>query len=122
MAPAAAATMALLLFLYARTSIRAAKLNAQRHREADGGQIDWRNHSRRLHGQDEKLRESTLREAFVEQMRGTKSPVNESGQGGAAVRTTGTVEGSAIVGGRGDGERLLEEAKVRRKFGEGREG
>jgi hypothetical protein len=32
--------MALILFVYARTSIRAAKANAQRHREADGGGRD----------------------------------------------------------------------------------
>ncbi|EHK97984.1 hypothetical protein M7I_6216 [Glarea lozoyensis 74030] len=39
-APIAAFTMAILLFVYARTSIQAAKRNAQRHREADGGQIN----------------------------------------------------------------------------------
>lgn len=43
--------MALLLFTYARTSIRVAKENAQKHREADGGQIDWANESKRRHGQ-----------------------------------------------------------------------
>ncbi|KZF25669.1 hypothetical protein L228DRAFT_259062 [Xylona heveae TC161] len=42
--------MACLLFVYARTSIQAAKRNAQRHREADGGQINWRNESLRRHG------------------------------------------------------------------------
>ncbi|KAI5359842.1 hypothetical protein Slin14017_G094030 [Septoria linicola] len=36
-APAAAFTMACLLFVYARTSIRAAKANAQKHRDADTG-------------------------------------------------------------------------------------
>ncbi|KAG4029391.1 hypothetical protein MFRU_016g01440 [Monilinia fructicola] len=50
-APLAAATMALLLFTYTRTSIRAAKQNAQKHREADGGQINWANESLRRHGQ-----------------------------------------------------------------------
>ena len=49
-APLAAATMALLLFTYTRTSIRAAKQNAQKHREADGGQINWHNESLRRHG------------------------------------------------------------------------
>ena len=43
--------MAGLLFIYSRTSIKAAKLNAQKHREADGGQINWRNESLRRHGQ-----------------------------------------------------------------------
>ncbi|ESZ97534.1 hypothetical protein SBOR_2081 [Sclerotinia borealis F-4128] len=42
--------MALLLFTYTRTSIRAAKQNAQKHREADGGQINWANESMRRHG------------------------------------------------------------------------
>lgn len=52
LAPAAAFTMALLLFVYTRTSIRAAKENAQRHRNADsGGQgLDLLNESRRRHG------------------------------------------------------------------------
>jgi len=43
--------MAALLFVYARTSIQAAKRNAQKHREADGGQINWNNESLRRHGQ-----------------------------------------------------------------------
>jgi hypothetical protein len=42
--------MAGILFVYARTSIRAAKTNAQQHREADGGQINWHNETRRRHG------------------------------------------------------------------------
>lgn len=65
-APLAALTMAALLFIYSRTSIRAAKLNAQRHREADGGQISWHNESRRRHGQMEKLDDKgVLREALL---------------------------------------------------------
>jgi hypothetical protein len=43
--------MATLLFVYARTSIQAAKRNAQKHREADGGQINWHNENLRRHGQ-----------------------------------------------------------------------
>lgn len=42
--------MASLLYVYSRTSIRAAKRSAQKHREADGGQINWRNESLRRHG------------------------------------------------------------------------
>lgn len=42
--------MAGLLFVYTRTSIQAAKRNAQRHREADGGQISWKNENLRRHG------------------------------------------------------------------------
>jgi len=49
-APIAALTMAGLLFVYTRTSIKAAKRNAQQHREADGGQISWRNETLRRHG------------------------------------------------------------------------
>jgi hypothetical protein len=43
--------MASLLFVYSRSSIQAAKRNAQRHREADGGQIDWNKENMRRHGQ-----------------------------------------------------------------------
>ncbi|MCJ1473053.1 hypothetical protein MMC13_001702 [Lambiella insularis] len=53
-APIAAFTMASLLFVYTRTSIQSAKRNAQQHREADGGQISWRNESLRRHGAMEK--------------------------------------------------------------------
>ncbi|MCJ1444644.1 MAG: hypothetical protein MMC23_005146 [Stictis urceolatum] len=49
-APVTAFTMACILFVYSRTSIRAAKANAQRHREADGGQINWQRESQRRHG------------------------------------------------------------------------
>jgi len=49
-APLAAFCMAGILFVYTRTSIQAAKKNAQQHREADGGQINWHNESLRRHG------------------------------------------------------------------------
>jgi hypothetical protein len=67
MAPLAALTMAGLLFVYARTSIRAAKLNAQKHREADGGQISWHKESLRRHGQLEKVEDDrgTLKQALM---------------------------------------------------------
>ena len=68
MAPLAALTMAGLLFVYARTSIRAAKLNAQKHREADGGQISWHKESMRRHGQLERLDDD--RGAFGEALMG----------------------------------------------------
>lgn len=66
MAPLAALTMAGLLFVYARTSIRAAKLNAQKHREADGGQISWHKESMRRHGQLDRVDNDrrTLKEAL----------------------------------------------------------
>jgi hypothetical protein len=67
MAPLAALTMAGLLFVYARTSIRAAKLNAQKHREADGGQISWHKESMRRHGTLARLDDdkSTFKEALM---------------------------------------------------------
>lgn len=48
--------MAGILYTYSVTSIRAAKLNAQRHREADGGQLDMRKESLRRHGKLEKVK------------------------------------------------------------------
>ncbi|KAL1296844.1 hypothetical protein AAFC00_004467 [Neodothiora populina] len=59
LAPAAAFTMAMILFVYTRTSIRAAKANAQRHRDADsGGQgLDLYNESRRRHGLADQVRD-----------------------------------------------------------------
>ncbi|KAF2801114.1 hypothetical protein K505DRAFT_262355 [Melanomma pulvis-pyrius CBS 109.77] len=67
MAPLAALTMASLLFVYTRTSIRAAKMNAQKHREADGGQISWHKESLRRHGQIERVDNDrvTLKEALM---------------------------------------------------------
>lgn len=74
MAPLAALTMASLLFVYTRTSIRAAKLNAQKHREADGGQISWHKESLRRHGQLEKVEDNrgTLKEALANDFRRKK--------------------------------------------------
>src|SRR5437868_6568290 len=74
MAPLAALTMAGLLFVYTRTSIRAAKLNAKKHREADGGQISWQKESMRRHGQLEKVEDDrgTLKEALVGDIRRKK--------------------------------------------------
>ena len=50
LAPEIAFTMAGLLFVYTRSSIYAAKRNVDRHRAADGGQINWHNESKRCHG------------------------------------------------------------------------
>ena len=49
--------MAGILFVYTRSSIYAAKRNAERHRAADGGQISWFNESQRRHGALEKPEE-----------------------------------------------------------------
>lgn len=43
-----------MLFVYSRTSIKAAKRNAERHRVADGGQISWQNENQRRHGKLER--------------------------------------------------------------------
>ncbi|KAF1921671.1 hypothetical protein BDU57DRAFT_510604 [Ampelomyces quisqualis] len=86
MAPLTALTMAGLLFVYARTSIRAAKINAQKHREADGGQISWHKESMRRHGTLERLDDDqgTFKEAFMEDV--SRKPkerrVYEEGKGG----------------------------------------
>lgn len=88
MAPLAAFTMAGLLFVYSRTTIRAAKLNAQKRREADGGQISWRNESLRHHGQMTPIKETTLKEAFMSEVKmeklkkkpGEESPSAKTGR------------------------------------------
>lgn len=48
--PIAVISMAIILYTYSVTSIRAARRNAQLHREADGGQLDMRRESLRRHG------------------------------------------------------------------------
>jgi hypothetical protein len=59
-APIAAFTMAGILLIYTRSSIRAAKLSVQRYREADGGQIDLDREARRVHGQLDKVDERAV--------------------------------------------------------------
>jgi hypothetical protein len=72
MAPLAALTMAGLLFVYTRTSIRAAKMNAKKHREADGGQLSWHKEGLRRHGQAERIDNDrvTLKEALMADVSG----------------------------------------------------
>jgi len=65
-APLAALVMAGLLYTYSVTSIRAAKLNAQRHREADGGQLDMRRESLRRHGVLEQVKGTRDMELLVD--------------------------------------------------------
>ncbi|KAL9121753.1 MAG: hypothetical protein Q9187_001693 [Circinaria calcarea] len=78
-APVAAFTMASLLFVYTRTSIKSAKRNAQKHREADGGQINWRNESLRRHGQMEKVEDQAKAGLGEEEIRARKSRRKEGG-------------------------------------------
>ena len=47
--------MAVILYAYSVTSIRAAKRNAKLHREADGGQVDMRKERLRRHGMLEQI-------------------------------------------------------------------
>lgn len=60
MAPMAAFTMACLLFVYTRTSIKAAKENAKRHRDADSGGegLNLLKESRRRHGRAEQVEDT----------------------------------------------------------------
>ena len=69
--------MACLLYVYSRTAINAAKLNARKHREADGGQLDWRNESLRRHGQLDKIDDRTL---LKEALLGNKEEPSETKQ------------------------------------------
>lgn len=110
-APFAALIMAGLLFIYARTSIRAAKLNAQKHREADGGQISWHNENLRRHGRRERIDDrDVLRQALL----GGETRGGEGGRGGVE----GAVEGVAM----GAPARSVEEEALRRRMGKGGRG
>lgn len=101
-APAAAFTMACLLFVYTRTSIRAAKANAQRHREADGGEgLNLLNESRRRHGMAERLDETNTVKGLA---------------AGAREQFMGQKDGKRAVAGEGSG-RPQEEDKLRAAMG-----
>ena len=76
--------MASLLYVYSRTSIRAAKRNAQKHREADGGQISWRNESLRRHGAlDRPADQEPIRQLFNEANEKVTKVTKVSGSGEA---------------------------------------
>ncbi|EOA92339.1 uncharacterized protein SETTUDRAFT_18981 [Exserohilum turcica Et28A] len=100
MAPLAAFTMAGLLFVYARTSIRAAKLNAQKHREADGGQISWHKESLRRHGQIERVDDDrgTFGEALMGDIRRKKQQKVEENQNVSTERSDNEAELRKIIG------------------------
>jgi len=104
-APLAAVTMACLLYVYSRTAINAAKLNAQKHREADGGQLNWRHESLRRHGQLDKIDDrSLLKEALL----GNKEEPSETEQ--APVRGT---RGKVLP--QSEAVKILDEIKARSK-------
>jgi hypothetical protein len=83
--------MASLLFVYSRTSIQAAKRNAQKHREADGGQINWHNESLRRHGR----LESPVEEGTVGQLVGTLQEGRDKSRGGEGGRKREVMETEA---------------------------
>ncbi|KAK5074031.1 hypothetical protein LTS08_008031 [Lithohypha guttulata] len=78
-APIAAAAMALILYAYSVTSIRAAKRNAQLHREADGGQVDMRKESLRRHGVLDKIEGTSDFELFRNARREHKEETEHTG-------------------------------------------
>ena len=84
--PLLALTMAGMLYVYSHSSIQAAKRNASRHREADGGQINWNNEVMRRHGKLERpAEEGFVKEVFntakekVDEVRGKARELEEKG-------------------------------------------
>ena len=106
--------MALILYAYSVSSIRAAKRNAQLHREADGGQLDMRKESLRRHGVLEKVEGTTGYKLFrsagkdvkneSEHMGGNEARKlgEEDGRGHGRTRVEGDLEG--LKGRRGSQE------------------
>ena len=88
-APIAAFTIAGLLFVYARSSIHAAKRNVERHRAADGGQISWYNESQRRHGALENPEEQ---DTIKQLLTGAKDKTGE-----VAVKGTRRSEADALL-------------------------
>ena len=80
-APIVAVTMAGLLFVYARTFIQAAKRNAQRHREADGGQISWLNETQRRHGALERPEDQSTLKQLALGAKGNVKAASTEGEG-----------------------------------------
>ena len=70
-----------IFYVYANTSVKAAKRNAERHRTADGGQINWRNESLRRHGALQKPEdEGFLRKLFTDHSNEKSSEHNVNGK------------------------------------------
>ncbi|KAF2278079.1 uncharacterized protein EI97DRAFT_466170 [Westerdykella ornata] len=97
--PGSVVILAGLFYVYSRTAVLAAKLNAKKHREADGGQISWSNQSLRNHGQRASVADdmANLREALM----GNK-----------------TGSGAASAGSRADRHR--DEEQLRKLMGKGK--
>lgn len=109
LAPMAAFTMACILFVYARTSIKVAKSNAQRHRDRDSGGegLNLLNESRRRHGRMEKLDEggtiSELARGAREQLLGKRKDANEGVKEGKVLKSEEEDKLRAAMGRRGGG-------------------
>ena len=95
-APLAALTMAGLLFVYARASIRAAKLNAQQRRENDGGMISWRHESLRQHGLIESPEKKSIFTELKDAALGKEELKEKPGAPGKAAKGTATGPGAEI--------------------------
>lgn len=96
--------MASILFVYARTSIQAAKRNAQKHREADGGQINWHNETLRRHGQlDAPEKQNTVSQLLL----GGRDTATAKGKDGVE-----GIKSSAVAGGETEAERRIRERKL----------
>jgi hypothetical protein len=103
--------MALLLYTYSITSIRAAKRNAQLHREADGGQLDMRRESLRRHGVIDRVEGTGGLELFAASApatgrTGAKPPLELRGEGDGLGRSGQGEKAAGQLRGKG---RLLEE-------------
>ncbi|KAI9848157.1 MAG: hypothetical protein M1837_000831 [Sclerophora amabilis] len=102
---------------YARTSIHAAKTNAQRHREADGGQISWRNESLRRHGVLERPEEEGLLPSARGRRRGIGGG-NRDGTGGVGLSgSEGAGDGKTREDDDDDNDDALRRARGRRVDG-----
>lgn len=109
--------MAILLYTYSVTSIRAAKVNAQRHREADGGQLNMRNEMYRQRGWID--RPSSDRELILAGLKGDKGDGKGKGKGEGAKGGVG--KGTVAEKEKREGEEKLAEARGRLRRGEGSE-
>ncbi|KAI9728748.1 MAG: hypothetical protein M1828_002854 [Chrysothrix sp. TS-e1954] len=93
--PVLTLTMGLLLYVYSRTTIAAAKDNAARSREADGGSINWRNENARRHGILKKPEEPSSLQYFLTpkpEGRGKSLTPDEQRQQGIQTQYTNPIE------------------------------
>ncbi|KAL9621049.1 MAG: hypothetical protein Q9160_004434 [Pyrenula sp. 1 TL-2023] len=111
-APIGAFCMAMILYVYSVKSIRAAKRNAQLHREADGGQLDMRKESLRRHGMRDQV-EGTKDMQLLSKA-GWKDKTESQNMGGNKAKALGEAT-QREGGGRTDVEEELHGLKGRAK-------